>query len=315
MPIELRAYAPRDFAALHALLRDPSLAGEFDTLQSAQAVEGWLADPFLDRELHCLAWEGEKLAAFAAPYVLPGREGRFAVIRCGVLGTHRRRGIGTLLYERQRSAIAERHPDVHEVSVSAWLPAAGAEGFAAARGFDRVRTYWLMERPRGPIAGPAWPQGMRLAGDQDPERSWRDLTAAYNDSFANHYHSSIVTIEDTRSIFTRPGFRRDGYVLAYRDQTCVGFCRCELHQGRGEIALVGTVEAARGIGLGRALLRWGVRWLEREGVARVTLLVDGDNENALRLYRSEGFDVVQTRAAWNCPNSARGDTANGAGGR
>jgi mycothiol synthase len=304
MAIELRPYEARDFAALHALLREPSMVAEFDTLQSAESVQGWLEDPFLDAALHTLAWDGATLVGFAAPYVITGREGRFAVIRLGVRDTHTTRGIGTALLERQRAGLTDRHPDVHEISLNAWLPAPAAEGFVAHHAFERVRTFWLMERPRGPVAAPAWPDGIRLAGDENPERSWRDLTTAYNDSFAKHYHSTITTIDDVRAIFTRPGFRRDGYVLAYRDDTCVGFCRCEQYEGRGEIGIVGTIEAARGIGLGRALLRWGVDWLERVNAARVTLLVDGENDNALRLYRSEGFEVVRTRASWSFMGAA-----------
>jgi ribosomal protein S18 acetylase RimI-like enzyme len=30
----------------------------------------------------------------------------------------------------------------------------------------------------------------------------------------------------------------------------------------------------------------------------VTLVVDGENEGALRLYRSEGFEVTRTRRLW-----------------
>ena len=61
--------------------------------------------------------------------------------------------------------------------------------------------------------------------------------------------------------------------------------------------------AARGIGLGRALLRWGVAWLERESALPVTLMVDGANEGALALYRSEGFAVTRTRRAWARPGN------------
>ena len=168
-----------------------------------------------------------------------------------------------------------------------------------ARGFRRVRTFWMMERPRGPVPEPEWPAGVRLQFHDGSERNYRDITDAYNDSFAKHYHSPVTTAAETRALFTRPGFRNDGYVLAYRAETCVGFCRCELLPGRGEIGILGTTQAARGIGLGRALLRWGVAWLEREAAERVTLLVDGENENALRLYRSEGFEVARTRAVFS----------------
>jgi len=41
-----------------------------------------------------------------------------------------------------------------------------------------------------------------------------------------------------------------------------------------------------------------VRWLEEHAPGPVTLLVDGDNENALGLYRSEGFEIARTRRIW-----------------
>jgi mycothiol synthase len=226
------------------------------------------------------------------------------MVRLGVHGGRRRRGIGSALLQWSLDQIASRHPDVREIGVSAWLPSDPAEGFAARHRFARVRTFWLMERQGGPAAAPEWPEGITLAYHDGSERGYRDLTAAYNDSFAHHYHAVETTVDDTRVLFTRPGFRSDGYVLAYRAGHCVGFCRCELHGERGEIAVLGTIGAARGLGLGRALLRWGVQWLERQRTPRVTLLVDGENEGALRLYRSEGFEVVRTRASWSRVNPA-----------
>lgn len=299
MAVTIRTYAPADLEALRALVRHPSLAVEFDAVQVPQAVEAWIADPFRDPELLLLAWVDGELAAFAGTFVLDGHEGRFVMTRAGVHERHRRRGIGRELIERTLAGVDRRHPDVVEISTSFWLPNPAAEAFAAAAGLTRVRTFWLMERPRGPATEPAWPAGIRIAGYEANERVWRDLADSYNDSFAHHYHSPRTTMEDMRDLFERPGMRTDGHVLAYRGETCVGFCRGDLHESRGEIAVLGTVEAARGIGLGRALLRWGVAWLERENAPRITLLVDGDNENALRLYRSEGFEVVQTRAVWS----------------
>ena len=66
----------------------------------------------------------------------------------------------------------------------------------------------------------------------------------------------------------------------------------------GEVALVGVVPEARGIGLGRALLRWGVSWIEAREAGTVELLVDGENDGALALYLSEGFVVTETREVW-----------------
>jgi mycothiol synthase len=299
MSTEIRRYQPSDLEALGSLIQDPSLASEFDLLQGPNAIEAWLVDPFHEPELLSLAFVNGEPAGFAGALILRPRGSAYAILRLGVIEAHRRRSLGTQLLERVDSGLGERHPEARELSCSFWLPSAAAEAFVTRRGLERVRTFWMMERPRGAVPEPAWPAGIRLQFHDGSERNYRDITAAYNDSFAQHYHSPVTTVEETRALFTRPGFRADGYVLAYRGDACLGFCRCELHALRGEIGILGTVEAARGIGLGRALLRWGVGWLEREGAARVTLLVDGENENALRLYRSEGFEVARTRAVFS----------------
>ena len=131
------------------------------------------------------------------------------------------------------------------------------------------------------------------------ERMLEDLTAVSNEAFATNTMSAIATVEQTRSVIRQPHFRPDGLLLAYRGNRCVGFCRDAVHVRHGEIDILGVAPAARGIGLGRALVRWGAQWLERQGVPQVTLMVDGENENALRLYRSEGFAVERTRGIFS----------------
>jgi mycothiol synthase len=156
-----------------------------------------------------------------------------------------------------------------------------------------------MERPRAASPAPGWPPGVTIRTYDGSEPMLVDWNDAYNDSFAEHWRFVPGELENTRAITKAPGFRPDGLVLAYRDGRCVGYCRNDVHESRGEVSLIGTVKAARGIGLGRALLRWGVDWVERHTAKPVTLMVDGENENALRLYRSEGFDVVNTRRVWS----------------
>lgn len=295
MAATFRIYQPSDLEALRALVHDPSLAPQFDILLGPRRIEAWLADPFHDPQLHWMAFEDGEPAGFGAGLVIPGRAGKFVVVRLGVIGRFRRTGLGTRLLERVTAGADQRHADATELATTFWLPEPASEAFTAAHGFQRARTFWLMERPPGAPHAPEWPAGIRLAGHDGSEANYRDLADAYNDSFSQHYHAVITNPEDMRAFYTLPGFRTDGYVRAYRGEECVGFCRCDVHADRGEIAILGTTHAARGIGLGRALLRWGVQWLEREGAARITLVVDGDNENALRLYRSEGFEIVRTR--------------------
>lgn len=47
----------------------------------------------------------------------------------------------------------------------------------------------------------------------------------------------------------------------------------------------------RGKGLGTRLLRAAIEWARREGLSRITLLTDGDNVRARRLYARHGFSV------------------------
>jgi GNAT superfamily N-acetyltransferase len=46
----------------------------------------------------------------------------------------------------------------------------------------------------------------------------------------------------------------------------------------------------RGGGLGRHLVKHVLAWAAAEGMSRVTLLADRENESALRFYRTLGFE-------------------------
>ncbi len=286
-----------DVAALTTVVEHPSLADEFEVWQGR--VQTACDDPFHPRELTWIARDQGTPVGFALVYVLPSTPAPFAAVRLGVIESHRRRGIGTRLLTGAIAALKAQAAPVHELSLNAWIPNAGAQGLAGHNGFRHARYFWMMERPRGTAPGHRMPDGIELRVFDGTEQALHDWNDAYNDSFAKHYHFVRTRPEDNRALAALPGFRPDGLALAYRDGACVGFCRNELRPQRGEIAVVGTVTAARRIGLGRALLRWGVAWLQAQNAPRITLLVDGENESALDLYRSEGFAVTRTRQVWS----------------
>jgi mycothiol synthase len=155
-----------------------------------------------------------------------------------------------------------------------------------------------MQRPRGAQSEPVWPTGVDVRVWDGGDRMLQDLVHAYNDSFASHYNHVPSALDDFAHLLRRPGTSPERLVIAYQGSLAAGFCMCDAHEVRGEIVDLGTTHAARGIGLGRALLRWGVRWLEANTTTPVTLLVDGENESALTLYKSEGFAVARTRRVW-----------------
>ncbi|HEY6195011.1 MAG TPA: GNAT family N-acetyltransferase [Candidatus Eisenbacteria bacterium] len=301
MAFTLRPYTPSDLATFQALLDAPGIAGQFDTVARPGGVERILADSYTPSAGVRLAFVDGEPAGFAFPIVLPGPPAPWAALRGAVVPRFRRQGIARALHDAV-VAWLEAHAPVREQTISAWEPEPGADGFAAALGYAHDRWYWLMERPRdGTPPAPEWPAGVTVRPLDGSDAMLADWNAAYNASFEAHYRYVASPLEHAHKLVESPGFRADGVLLAYRQGRVAGFCRNELHATRGEVGTLGTVPAARGIGLGRALLRWGVGWLERESTLPVTLMVDGANDGALALYRSEGFAVTRTRHAWMRP--------------
>ena len=159
-----------------------------------------------------------------------------------------------------------------------------------------------MNRERGlAVPPPPWPPGIEPHELDDSDRMLADWNQAYNRAFAEHLHFVPSTVDGLRQRMETAEFRSGAILLAYQDGACVGFCRDAFHGRRGEVALIGVVPESRGRGLGRALLRWGVDWIQVRDSDTIELLVDGENESALALYRSEGFAVTETRDIWSRP--------------
>jgi ribosomal protein S18 acetylase RimI-like enzyme len=59
--------------------------------------------------------------------------------------------------------------------------------------------------------------------------------------------------------------------------------------GCGQIGLCGVAPTARGMGLGRALVAEAQRWFHGQGLMQATVVTQGRNLNATRLYERSGF--------------------------
>jgi mycothiol synthase len=300
MPLQVRPFSRADRDVLASLLWDASIAPQFDKFQGAAGFDSKLADPVLAQDSIRIATVDGEPAGFGLAWSFRERGLPWFMMRTGVIERFRRRGVGRALADALMTwADAAREGAVADLAASAWMPSEGGEALAARLGFAHERWFWRMDRPRGPVPGPAWPEGVTMRTFDGSEAMLRGWTDAYNDSFAHHFRFVPATIEYARDLVRAPGFRPDGLALAFRDGACIGFCRNLLLESRGEIAVLGVAHASQGIGLGRALLRWGVAWLQSASPAPVTLLVDGQNEGALGLYRSEGFEVALTRRIWS----------------
>jgi mycothiol synthase len=301
MLIEVRHASAADAAVFHALAAHPSLRDHFDSFQTEDGVRHDLTDPLVAAPLTHLALLDGRAAGFVAGYaVRPEGKPGWVYLRLGVIGAARRHGIARALL-RQVARIA-RERDILGTGAELLLPmedhSGSGQAFAARHGFRIDRYFWRMSRPAGPIAPPAWPPGVTVRTFDGSETALADWSAIYEESFAAHYRPVPSSPDLCRRIAASPDFLTDGLALAYREGRCVGFCRNETLGDLGIIGLLGVAPAARHAGLGRALLRWGVAYFADPRWKGVGLGVDGANDGATALYRSEGFAVDRRREIW-----------------
>lgn len=204
---------------------------------------------------------------------------------------HRRRGIGRALLDKLLESGAVR--------VWAHGDQPGARALAAAAGLDRVRALWQMARPLAGRPGeagsgetlpePRLPDGVTVRtfrpGADDAQ--WLAVNA---EAFSGHPEQGRWTSADLQQRMAQPWFDPRGFFVAFRNGRMVGFHWTKIEEGTGEIYVLGIRPAEQGSGLGRALALVGLRHLRDSGVERALLYVEEDNDAAIRLYSSLGFE-------------------------
>jgi ribosomal protein S18 acetylase RimI-like enzyme len=99
----------------------------------------------------------------------------------------------------------------------------------------------------------------------------------------------------------------DDAFVAVSDGAVVGLAtvhsRAVLHAPRPVAQLTALVvpPEARGRGIGRELVRWGIEACRDRGAMDVFLSVEGENRGALRLYESLGFRQDVEWPHWTIP--------------
>ena len=79
------------------------------------------------------------------------------------------------------------------------------------------------------------------------------------------------------------------FVTALADERIVGYCGMYCSFEEGEITNVAVDPAHQNCGIGKALMQYLLNQAQQKGITRVILEVRISNENAMRLYRSLGF--------------------------
>ncbi|MEU4216319.1 N-acetyltransferase [Actinoplanes sp. NPDC026623] len=232
----------------------------------------------------------------AAGAVRPGGAGDGATFTGMVDPAARERGLGAHLLGW---GLAEAGRHVGPVTVETESLTDGAEALFAARGLRQVFAEDVMRVDLTAAApDPVWPAGTILTG-------WAEATtgrfhAVYDAAFrerpgfpgstAEEWIADVTEDDEFRPAWsvlaTAPGLGDAGFVTAAVDW----------------IVQVGVVPAARGRGIGGALVAEALRRMRADGGTYAWLDVNVDN-SAVRLYRKLGFEHRGRRARYRFPST------------
>ena len=119
------------------------------------------------------------------------------------------------------------------------------------------------------------------------ETAWLELNAR---AFASHPEQGRVTRADLDVLMAEPWFDADDFLVLRDGDAITGYCWLKVEHGIGEFYVVGVSPERQGEGLGRRLVEAGLSRLAERGIRISSLYVEADNQAAVRLYRSFGFD-------------------------
>lgn len=263
----------------------------------------------LDDRMHFLVRQEDTVIAYAGAELV----GDAAEAELAVDPDHRGRGVGSALLAEVLDWL---ETDITQLRVWAHGDRSDANAFAAFHGFARERVLFQFSRDLEGFEWPAaWPEGIgrnwpvgegpvaRLAAGvrlrpfrvgQD-EAEWLRVNAA---AFSDHPEQGRWTAADLEAREAETWFDPDGLLVAEDEEGLLGFHWTKVEDGVGEVYVLGVDPRAQGTGLGRTLTLAGLAHLAAHGIRQVDLYADESNAKAVKLYRSQGFDIVRTDAQW-----------------
>lgn len=171
---------------------------------------------------------------------------------------------------------------------------------AAQYGFGLVDIRVTFEQLLMPSPGPVRPEppagvGVRPVQTNDlPGLQALARTAHRGTRFFNDAHFPRQRAEDLYATWIAleiQGRAQTVWVAASADNSLLGYVSCHLDPIRREglIGLVGVSPEVRGRGIGKNLVLTAMDWFRTQGAVEVTVVTQGNNRAAQRLYQRCGF--------------------------
>lgn len=166
---------------------------------------------------------------------------------------------------------------------------------AEKHGFNLVDVRVTLERKTGAAENAVLAGGIRPARAADVPVLQSVARTAHTDTrFFSDVHFSRERAEDLYATWIAlecQGRAQAVWVAASPADDPLGYISCHIDSERrtGQVGLVGISEGSRGRGIGKNLVFAGFNWLAAQGVTDVTVVTQGCNIAAQRLYQRCGF--------------------------
>ena len=166
-----------------------------------------------------------------------------------------------------------------------------------------------MSRGGKGVVSPEFPEGYSLkrfiAGED--EHAWAEIR---NRAFSTLKGSEVPqTVENVLKLATDPKLLNGGMVLLLHGEIPVGVIRMDREENDeglfSFVAPIALIPEYQGKGLGSELLKAGIAIGVENGLPDCMLSVNGENQNALKLYRKNGFDLDMSVSCFHYVNGIR----------
>ncbi|OGR25580.1 MAG: hypothetical protein A2139_14375 [Desulfobacca sp. RBG_16_60_12] len=230
------------------------------------------------------------VALLRTPRYLSAHKGRFAIFHSVLNSTE----AYTFLFEAIR-------PHVHDLrSVYLFLPEErrGTAAILTHLGFHIERYSFVLIQRDPSRQEVRFPEGFVVEPLSPTQQAGiKQYAHCINECFADLAGHTDLPPDDVRGWFDEANYLEDGICLLKWGEQAVGTLCVQREYGNNsgaEVSGLGIVSPFRGRGLGRMLLRYAGAFALRRGFLTVVLSVNAENESALGLYRSEGYELIDT---------------------
>ena len=298
---------PKDVPAWADLTNELARFDDTDEFYDEEDLAEELDEDGVDPANDLMAvWDGDQLVAYGQVRVRGVDNQGFAaaMLSGGVRPSHRGRGIGRQLMEREEqrglTLAAQRHPGVDiRLKAEGLTEGSSVRGLLEHRGYQPVRYFTQMQIADLPTLSIPEDDGTVPLDLADADLV-EEVRTAHAEAFADHWGSSAPTAAQWADVMTARSLRPEQSALVMDGDTVLAYAISE-NWVEGELYLsrIGTRPGARGRGLARRALLGALRRGQQAGYRNADLHVDSQNPTgALGLYESAGFVPRRIFAAY-----------------